>query len=96
MVENPVIGYRLDAEDAVGLYRCLLTQGPDLLDRHLPEHLTSLGRRIVRNDLRSHATTILARLLDLRGKNLACWCRLDQPCHADVLLELANAEGRDG
>jgi hypothetical protein len=22
---------------------------------------------------------------------LACWCRLDQPCHADVLLELANA-----
>jgi hypothetical protein len=27
----------------------------------------------------------------LRGKNLACWCALDQPCHADVLLELANA-----
>jgi hypothetical protein len=26
----------------------------------------------------------------LRGKNLACWCPLDQPCHADVLLELAN------
>lgn len=29
-------------------------------------------------------------LADLRGKNLACWCALDQPCHADVLLELAN------
>ena len=29
-------------------------------------------------------------LSPLRGKNLACWCRLDQPCHADVLLELAN------
>lgn len=27
----------------------------------------------------------------LRGKDLACWCKLDQPCHADVLLELANA-----
>lgn len=27
----------------------------------------------------------------LAGKNLMCWCRLDQPCHADVLLELANA-----
>lgn len=26
----------------------------------------------------------------LRGKDLACWCPLDQPCHADVLLELAN------
>lgn len=29
---------------------------------------------------------------DLRGKNLACWCRLDQPCHADVLLKYANSE----
>jgi hypothetical protein len=27
---------------------------------------------------------------ELRGKNLACWCPLDQPCHADVLLRLAN------
>jgi hypothetical protein len=26
----------------------------------------------------------------LRGKNLACYCLLDKPCHADVLLELAN------
>lgn len=26
----------------------------------------------------------------LRGKNLACWCSLNQPCHADVLLEIAN------
>ncbi len=26
----------------------------------------------------------------LRGKNLACWCPLDQECHADVLLEIAN------
>lgn len=30
------------------------------------------------------------RVKELRGKNLACWCSLDQPCHADVLLELAN------
>lgn len=29
--------------------------------------------------------------IDLRGKNLACWCPLDQPCHADVLLEIANS-----
>lgn len=26
----------------------------------------------------------------LKGKNLACWCKLDQPCHADVLLKIAN------
>ena len=29
---------------------------------------------------------------ELSGKNLACWCPLDAPCHADVLLELANQE----
>ena len=27
----------------------------------------------------------------LRGKNLACWCGLRDPCHGDVLLEVANA-----
>jgi len=26
----------------------------------------------------------------LRGRDLVCWCPPDQPCHADVLLELAN------
>jgi hypothetical protein len=29
-------------------------------------------------------------LLELRGKNLACWCKAGAPCHADVLLQLAN------
>lgn len=32
----------------------------------------------------------LEGLPELRGKNLACWCKLGEPCHADVLLELAN------
>jgi hypothetical protein len=27
---------------------------------------------------------------ELRGKNLACWCKPGEPCHADVLLKLAN------
>lgn len=26
----------------------------------------------------------------LKGKDLMCWCPLDQPCHADILLEIAN------
>lgn len=26
----------------------------------------------------------------LRGKNLMCWCAIGLPCHADVLLEVAN------
>lgn len=27
---------------------------------------------------------------ELRGKNLACWCPEGEPCHADILLEVAN------
>lgn len=36
-------------------------------------------------------TSLLLFLPQLRGKDLMCWCPLDQPCHADVLLKLANA-----
>jgi hypothetical protein len=31
-----------------------------------------------------------ALLAPLLGKDLACWCALDQPCHADVWLRWAN------
>lgn len=27
---------------------------------------------------------------ELAGHNLACWCKPGTPCHADVLIELAN------
>ena len=30
---------------------------------------------------------------NLAGKDLACWCPLDEPCHADILLKVANEEG---
>lgn len=45
-----------------------------------------------RFDLIGARTEIRRRLAELRGKDLACWCPLDGPCHADVLLELANAD----
>lgn len=32
----------------------------------------------------------------LVGKDLACWCALDAPCHADVLLELVAAWANEG
>lgn len=28
--------------------------------------------------------------IELRGKNLACWCPPGEPCHADVLLQFVN------
>lgn len=33
---------------------------------------------------------------ELAGRDLCCWCPLDGPCHADVLLELANPTPGDG
>src|SRR5699024_4075911 len=32
---------------------------------------------------------------ELSGRVLACWCPLDQPCHADVLIEIANERGEE-
>ena len=28
---------------------------------------------------------------ELAGKNLACWCKPGLPCHAEILLRVANA-----
>lgn len=46
---------------------------------------------LVKGKLRDRAGTPLAeRLAELKGRDLACWCDLDKPCHADVLLRYAN------
>lgn len=51
----------------------------------VPEAIALYREWIVNGNHRKH------RLNELRGKDLACWCREGSPCHADVLLELANA-----
>lgn len=63
-----------------------------------PGHAVQLYREWIANPHTSfitglatvHPTLVVDRL---RGHDLCCWCALDQPCHADVLLELANQEG---
>ncbi|HET7326979.1 MAG TPA: DUF4326 domain-containing protein [Nocardioidaceae bacterium] len=35
-----------------------------------------------------------AAVRTLAGRDLACWCPLDSPCHGDVLLEIANGDHR--
>jgi len=56
-------------------------RAPPSLDRCLDLFVGYLFGRMVHDP---------AFVLPLRGKNLACWCKPDQPCHADVLLRLAN------
>jgi hypothetical protein len=51
-------------------------------------------RRQLRNWQGDDAQGYYDMLKPLQGKDLACWCPLDQPCHADVLLELANPDSQ--
>jgi len=64
----------------------------------IPRGVSESGRltrkeAIERYEWRLRATEIGATLMEqideLRGKDLVCWCA-PLPCHADVLLELAN------
>ncbi len=66
---------------AVALHRAWLLG--ELSDRDIA------GTHIVAT-LNNRRQTVLAALPTLRGKDLACWCTPGEPCHGDVLLELAN------
>ena len=79
---NPfVVGEHGTREECVDLYRALLN-GYVCLSNGPAIKVQEAAIAAVREGLPS-----------LRGKNLACWCRNDgKPCHADVLLALANTE----
>ena len=53
----------------------------------------SLGVGISPADQWKYRNYVIDRLSEIRGKDLCCWCPLDQPCHADVLLQIANGGG---
>lgn len=84
---HPTFGGQMSRGEAVECYRHSLHE---FIQNRLPSkahcdawrgyHSLMLGLWVV-----VHAKGMLA------GKDLCCWCPLDQPCHADVLLELANA-----
>jgi hypothetical protein len=92
---NPfIIGRTIGCDDAAAaaaMHRAWLEQG-HTAPYPLPGETAGLER------LRD---VVLARAHELTGRDLACYCPLGQPCHADVLLELAAhspagaaAEGR--
>lgn len=61
---------------------------PDPVPLMDAQHVVDIYRRMVETNNAVFERDEVALLL--AGKDLACWCPLDQPCHADVLLELAN------
>jgi len=44
------------------------------------------------HDIKNNKKFIAEIKAELKGKHLACFCPLDSPCHADVLLKIANEE----
>lgn len=73
-------------DDSVRMFRELVTTGETWFeygeDRHRFARGLGVNRRVPTvDDIRR----------ELAGRDLVCWCPLHLPCHADVLLEIANA-----
>jgi hypothetical protein len=76
---NPfIVGTDGTRAECVGLYTVLVGAGMQCL--------TSKATLKSQHD----ALRAIAMLHELKGRDLACWCDLHGPCHADVLLILAN------
>ncbi|ULB10701.1 DUF4326 domain-containing protein [Cereibacter azotoformans] len=79
----------LSSEEAVQAFRRFLVHGDPGTDL-LPVNLTAQGRHQLALDLHIRRERIFSEAGQLRGRDLACWCPPGSPCHADVLLEIAN------
>jgi hypothetical protein len=68
-------------------------RGASLIDRDFEDRCAAASNAVKRyRRLLSQDGVRRRAARDLRGFNLACWCKAGEPCHADVLLEFANAD----
>ncbi len=81
---NPFDSVKYGIDDAVRMHHEWLTGA--MTDEQIEARYPCL----VAKHLIARRRRVLASLHQLRGMNLACWCSPSQPCHADLLLELAN------
>lgn len=79
------------AEQVVSLFRDLVDTGEAwwVSDEGTRWEQRNVWRFDSKEKLFLNPETIRATLA---GKDLMCWCPLTKPCHADVLLELANGD----
>lgn len=78
---NPFLVSEFGAEKAVEMYReCILNNA--MVYTHIDEIMASI--------LFDRFKWISENLSLLKGKDLVCFCKLNNPCHADVLIELCN------
>lgn len=86
-------GCTLKPCDCCDPYRCCVEVFREYITSGLENRSSCTGSLSAALDAETgypRRTKLVEGLPALRGKNLACWCTLDKPCHADVLLELAN------
>ena len=72
--------------DAIIAYREYVMSGIEKRSAHTG-HLFSAADAMVGYPYRNRLVLNLGKL---RGKNLACWCKVGDPCHADILLAICN------
>jgi Domain of unknown function (DUF4326) len=58
-------------------------RNPYTVKRYGREQAVALYREYILN-----SEELLSRLDELEGRTLGCWCKLDERCHGDVLMEL--------
>jgi hypothetical protein len=56
------------------------------------EHGRAGAMELYRQYLRDHPELVNRARTELAGQDLACWCRPDEDCHADILLAVAAGE----
>lgn len=83
------LAHDMTAEDCVNLYRQML-DGAEIDATWFPSCLNASGVSITHEWLAYLRGAVRLALPRLRGKDLACWCKLDCACHADELLRRAN------
>ncbi len=85
IVNDPNLSLKLFSEMAEGCWNPYLLKG---FSDHNVHQIYEAHRAWLLRIGKGHPIEIIR--YELRGKNLACFCPLDQHCHADILLELAN------
>lgn len=96
-------GNPINLSDLAGQYPSLsIEQLAALAVRHF-EDLVRIGTLTIpnwrhadgeRRPITWHYPTAEVIRAELAGRDLACWCAMDRPCHADILLELMNGDQR--
>jgi hypothetical protein len=98
IVGTSVVG--MDWDDALE-WDCGIGAMPDACQtyRRLPtrdaaaQYAVDLYRELLHARQRDWDPSRFAKWISgAQGRDLACYCPLDQPCHADVLLDIANRE----